>query len=57
MPVEVHISVLSEIGISCFDDLMFESIVPSLCPEECVVEPDGECPHGYVSVVAKLGIV
>ena len=57
MPVELHISMLSEIGISCFDDLLFESIVPSLCPEECVVEPEGECPHGYVSVVAKLGII
>jgi hypothetical protein len=24
------------------------------CPEKCVVEPDGQCPHGYLSATNML---
>ena len=24
------------------------------CPEKCVVEPDGECPHGYLALGRRL---
>lgn len=27
------------------------------CPEGCVVEPDGNCPHGYLSAGLTAGLV
>lgn len=27
------------------------------CPEGCVVEPDGHCPHGYESAALTLGVI
>jgi hypothetical protein len=27
------------------------------CEEGCVVEPDGECPHGHPSVLILLGLI
>lgn len=34
-------------------DLILESIVPACCSEGCMVEPDGVCEHGFVSVLIK----
>lgn len=27
------------------------------CPEGCIVEPDGHCPHDYVSAAISLGVI
>jgi hypothetical protein len=27
------------------------------CPSGCVVEPDGECEHGYESAALTLGVI
>ena len=27
------------------------------CPEGCVVEPDGKCPHGYLSAGITAGLI
>lgn len=27
------------------------------CPDGCEVEPDGVCPHGYLSAARTLGII
>lgn len=27
------------------------------CPDGCVVEPDGVCPHGYESAALTLGVI
>jgi len=39
------------------DILLFDSVVETACPEGCVVEPDGECPHGYRSPLLVLGVI
>ena len=31
--------------------------VPAVCSEGCLVELDGECPHGFQSVFIELGWV
>jgi anaerobic ribonucleoside-triphosphate reductase activating protein len=30
---------------------------PTKCPEDCPVEPDGVCPHGFKSVALELGFI
>ena len=30
---------------------------PTECPEGCVVEPDGICPHGFESVLLELDYI
>lgn len=30
---------------------------PTRCPNGCVVEPDGVCPHGFKSVALELGFI
>ena len=35
----------------------FESTAPAGCTEGCVVEPDGQCPHGCPSVLLVLGVI
>lgn len=32
-------------------DLFTESVVPALCSEGCMVEPDGVCEHGFPSAI------
>lgn len=27
------------------------------CEKNCIVEPDGVCPHGFVSIALELGFV
>ncbi len=34
-----------------------EGLAPTECPEGCIVEPDGICPHGYESVLLELGLI
>lgn len=34
-----------------------EGWFPTKCPEGCVVEPDGICPHDYKSIALELGLV
>lgn len=35
------------------DDMMGQTD----CPEGCSVEPDGRCPHGYLSAALTLGVI
>lgn len=35
----------------------FKSVVATTCPLSCEVEPDGECSHGYESVLLKYGVI
>jgi hypothetical protein len=37
----------------------YDSVVPAVCPEgeECLVEPDGTCPHGGPSVLLVAGLI
>ena len=30
---------------------------PTKCEKNCVVEPDGICPHGFKSVALELGLL
>ncbi len=31
--------------------------VPALCEEYCMVEPDGNCPHGHPSTILAAGFI
>lgn len=34
-----------------------DELVPTQCPHDCFVEPDGECPHGYRSLLVDAGLI
>ena len=34
-----------------------DSVVPALCSEGCMVEPDGKCSHGCPSPLIALGLI
>lgn len=34
-----------------------DSVVPACCEEECEVEPDGRCKHGYPSILLAAGMI
>ena len=34
-----------------------DSVVPALCSEGCEVEPDGQCEHGGVSILVRMGVI
>lgn len=34
-----------------------EALGATDCPEGCLVEPDGECPHGYESAALTAGVI
>lgn len=34
-----------------------EGWCPTRCGENCIVEPDGVCPHGFKSVALELGFI
>lgn len=34
-----------------------EAVVPACCEEDCLVEPDGTCPHGNPSILISLGVI
>ncbi len=38
-------------------DCLDEGICPTNCPEGCVVEPDGVCPHDFKSVALEYGLI
>ena len=38
-------------------EITFCSVVPACCSEDCQVEPDGRCQHGYDSVLIKEGLI
>lgn len=54
-----------EVLMECFgttnlEDLTAELMsasVPACCSELCEVEPDGECEHGFPSVLIALGVM
>lgn len=39
------------------EEIAMDSVVPAVCSEGCQVEPDGECPHGFPSVLIVMGII
>lgn len=39
------------------EEAMDSGICPTNCPEGCVVEPDGTCPHGYDSIMLEAGLI
>lgn len=43
-----------EVLASVYED---EASVPACCSEGCVVEADGECPHGFPSVILAMGLI
>ena len=44
-------------GIENLTELVMDSTVPACCSEECMVEPDGTCEHGYNSVLLELNVI
>jgi len=34
-----------------------EGRCPTECPENCIVEPDGICPHNFKSIALELGLI
>lgn len=34
-----------------------EGWCPTKCEKNCIVEPDGVCPHGFRSVALELGLI
>ena len=34
-----------------------EGWCPTKCEKNCIVEPDGECQHGFKSVALELGFI
>lgn len=35
------------------EEIAMDSVVPACCSEECMVEPDGFCEHGFESIIIK----
>lgn len=52
-PIEDPNALLEEFG----EDELLDGSVPTRCPEGCMVEPDGQCPHGYKSVLLAAGLI
>jgi hypothetical protein len=42
-----------EFLVICLD----EGWSPTRCPNGCIVEPDGVCPHNFKSVALELGFI
>ena len=47
---------LREYGIT-LEQAAMDCTVPACCSELCEVEPDGECEHGFPSVLIALGLI
>lgn len=43
----------NELIETCFDEGWF----PTKCPEGCIVDPDGTCPHNFKSLALELGLI
>ena len=39
------------------EDVLGDSVMPACCSEGCEVEPDGECEHGFPSVLLAMGLI
>jgi hypothetical protein len=37
--------------------MMNEGLFPTVGPCDCMVEPDGECPHGIKSILLEAGMI
>ena len=46
-----------EYSIDELMEMASEGTAPTECPEGCVVEPDGICPHGFESVLLELDYI
>lgn len=44
-------------GLTHFDYEADDAMGATDCPEGCVVEPDGHCPHGYMSAALTAGLI
>lgn len=38
-------------------EAMRDGVAPTKCPEGCVVELDGICPHNFKSLILELGLI
>jgi len=38
-------------------EMASQGLAPTDCPEGCIVEPDGLCPHGHESKLLELGYI
>jgi hypothetical protein len=38
-------------------EAMKEGVAPTSCPEGCVVELDGTCPHDFKSLILEWGLI
>lgn len=54
-------SIAEDLGFDSVDEMldeyMFESVVPACCEYGCMVEQDGRCQHGNVSILLKAGLI
>lgn len=52
---------MKENEIDTVDQLLemhaMDSVVPALCTDYCMVEPDGRCEHGCPSILIALRII
>ncbi len=39
------------------EEMASQGFAPTDCPEGCIVELDGLCPHGYESKLMELGYI
>lgn len=39
------------------EEWAYDSSVPAACEHECTIEPDGECGHGFPSVLRDMGLI
>lgn len=47
----------TEYTIEDFEEVMDTGRSPTRCPEGCIVEPDGVCPHGFESILLEAGLI
>jgi hypothetical protein len=47
------------VGLMCSEELLQQGLLGEMINtiDDCVVEPDGECPHGYKSPLLLLGMI
>lgn len=46
-----------ETGLSPFSAQAEDMMGDTDCPDGCMVEPDGHCPHGYISAALTAGVM
>lgn len=50
-------SIALEADEEALEEWFMDGVVPACCTEDCMVEPDGYCPHGCPSVFVFLGVI